>query len=207
LAALWFEAMLEVRAGDAERVRVISERFPAVLEHDTLPEGRAGHAWFRGWSQARLGDPPGGYCLIREGCEQAARLGIRASSSESLGYVAEALALAGDWPRARQQLERAMQYAEAIGERIYLTQLLLLDARISEALGEPKRARERTRQALDEARAQQSVWLQLIALTALCGRKDATAAEFESLRCVLGRVTGGANTAPVAGARALLERR
>ena len=53
-----------------------------------------------------------------------------------LGYAAEALANAGDWAGARQELEAAMQCADAIGEREYLPQLLVLEARIADALGE-----------------------------------------------------------------------
>ena len=117
---------------------------------------RAVHRWFRGWAEAQLGDPRAGYRLIREGYEQAVRLGIRAWASETLGYAAEALARAGDWIAARRELDEAMQCADAIGEREYLTQLLLLDARIADALGEPDRARESMRQAVAEARAQEA---------------------------------------------------
>ena len=122
------------------------------------------------------GSPPGGpACRLsphREGCEQAVRLGIRAWGSETLGYAAEALARAGDWSAARTELEEALQCTNAIGERQYLTPLLLLDARISDALDEPVRARESTLQAVAEARAQESLWFQVSALSALCERED-----------------------------------
>ncbi|MGZ8199058.1 MAG: ATP-binding protein, partial [Burkholderiales bacterium] len=204
LAALWFEGLFEVRIGDPERVRAVSEQFPALLQQEMLPQGRAACLWFRGWARAHLGDPHAGYCLIREGYDEAVRLGMRAWASEALGYAAEALALAGNWLAARQQLEQAMLCADAIGERVYMTQLLLLDARIADALGEPERARESMRQALAEARAQEAVWLQVIALSALCERKDATATDFASLRSVLDGLTEGLDTAPVARARAVL---
>ena len=85
--------------------------------------------------------------------------------------------------------------------------MLLLDARIADGLGEPDRARESIRQAIAEARAQEAMWLELIALSALCERKHATAKDFAALRHLVDRLTEGLDTPPVARARALLEAR
>jgi tetratricopeptide (TPR) repeat protein len=130
---------------------------------------------------------------------------MRAWASETLGYAAEALASAGDWAGARQQLDEAMQCADAIGEREYLPQLLVLDARIANALGESKRASESIQRAIAEARAQEAPWLEMIALSAACERKGATTRQREALRLVLERVAGGRDTPPVARALALLD--
>jgi tetratricopeptide (TPR) repeat protein len=176
-------------------------------EYALMPHVRAVHLWLSGWAQARLGDPHAGYRRISEGYEQAVPFGLRALASEARAYGAEALALAGDWVAARRELAEAMRCADAIGERQYRTQLLLLDARIADALGEPDRARESIRQAIAEARAQEAVWLELIALSALCERKDATARDSAALRRVVDRLTEGLDTPPVARARALLEAR
>ena len=158
MAALWLEAMFEQRMGNAERVADLAQRLLALVEEYALPDGRAVHLWFRGWAEAHLGDPRAGYRLIREGHEEALRLDMRAYAGETLGYATEALIRAGDWLAARQQLDEAMQFADSTGERECLTQLLLLDARIADALGEPARARESVRQAIDEARAQEALW-------------------------------------------------
>lgn len=207
LAALWFEALFEVRMGNPERVADVSEQLRALVnEYAPQPHGRAAHLWFRGWAAAHLGDPRAGHRLIREGYQEAVRLGMRAWASETLGYAAEALARAGDWVAARRELEEAMQCASAIGEREYLSQLLLLDARIADALGEPDRARESMRQAIAEARAQEALWLEPIALSALCERDDATAEDLQALRLVVDQLTEGLDTAPVARARALLNK-
>jgi DNA-binding winged helix-turn-helix (wHTH) protein len=207
VAALWLDAWFEVRMGNPKRVADVSEQLQALAEENAMPLARAAHRWFRGWSEAQLGDPRAGYRVIREGYEQAARLGMRAWASETLGYAAEALARAGDWLAARRELEEAMQCASAIGGREYLTQLLLLDARIAEGLGEPDHARESMRRALAEARSQQAPWLELAALSALCGCKHATAKDFAALRHVVDRLTEGLDTPPVAKARSLLEAR
>jgi hypothetical protein len=60
------------------------------------------------------------------------------------------------------------------------------------------------RQALAEARSQEAPWLEMIVLTALCERKEATARERESLRRVLGQISGGEDAPPVARARAVV---
>ena len=207
MAALWFEALFELRMGNAERVAAIADELRVRTEEHPLPQIRAAQLWFRGWAEAQLRDPRLGYRLIREGCEQAARLGIRAWMSETLGYAAEALVRAGDWPAARKQLDEAMERASAIGEREYLPRLLLLDARIADALGERDRAREAVRQAIAEARSQEAPWLEMIALSALCERDDATAEDFAALRHVVDQLTEGLDTPPVARARALLAAR
>jgi len=204
-AALWLDGWFEVRMGNPQRVAEVSEQLRALVEENAMPQSRAAHHWFRGWSQAQLGDPRAGYRVIREGYEQAARLGMRAWASETLGYAAEALARAGDWVAARRELDEAMQCASAIGGREYLPQLLLLDARIADGLGEPDRAREAIWQAIAEARTQEAPWLEMIALSALCERKNATAKDFAALRHVLDRLTEGLDTPPAARARALLE--
>jgi len=204
LAALWLEALFELRMDNAERVAEVSERLRALAEQYAFPQGRAAHLWFRGWAEAQLGDPRAAHRLIREGYDEALRLGIRAWGSETLGYAVEALTRAGEWAAARRQLEEAVQCAEAIGERHWLPQLLLLDARIADALGEAKRANQSIRAAVAEARAQEAPWLEMLALTALCERKDASPRDRESLRRVLEKITGGDEAPAVARARALL---
>lgn len=206
MAALWIEAMFEQRVGNAERVADLAERLRALVEEYALPDGRAVHLCFRGWVEAQLGDPRAGYRLIREGHEEALRLDMRAYAGETLGHATDALLRAGDGSAARQQLDEAMQLANSTGERRCLTQLLLLDARIADARGEPARARESVRQAIVEAHAREALWLQLIATTALCERADASDEDAQALASLLDRLTEGLDTVPVARARALLRR-
>ena len=206
MAALWLEAMFEQRLGNAERVADLAEQLRTLVEEYALPDGRAVHLWFRGWAEAHLGDPRAGYRLIREGHEDALRLDMRAYAGETLGYATEALIRAGDWLAARQQLDEAMEFAHSTGERSCLTQLLLLDARIADALGETARGRASVRQAIAEAHAQQAPWQQLIATTALCERADASDEDARSLGLLLDQLTEGFDTPTVARARAILSR-
>jgi DNA-binding winged helix-turn-helix (wHTH) protein len=206
-AALWFDAFVEVRIGNAERVADLASQLLALIEEYALmPHVRAVHLWLQGWAQARLGDARGGYGRICEGHEQAVPFGLRGLTSEARGYGAEALARSGDWPSARRELDEAMRCADAIGERQYLTQLLLLEAQIADGLGEPQRARDSIRRAVAEARAQEAPWLELLALLALCERPDASAKDLAALAHALDQLTEGLDTAPVEKARALLKK-
>ena len=204
MAALWLEAFFEVRLRNPERVADIAERLRQLADDYAQPEGKAAHLWFRGWAEAHLGDPRRGYRLIREGWEEGVRLGLRVDAGEILAYAAEALALAGDWPAARQQLDEAMQCADAVGERKCLPELLLLDAEIADALGAPQRALESIQRAIEEARSQEAVWPELVGLSARCKRPDADDDDLAALSVVVGRLTEGLDTVPVARARALL---
>ena len=208
LAVLWLEAEFEVRIGNAERVAEISEQLIALIEESgPWPEGRAAHSWLRGWARAQLEDPRAGYRLIKEGYEQAFLLGMRIWASQTLGYAAEALGRAGDWTGARRELDGAMQCAEAVGERLCLPQLLLLGSRIADALGEPDRARELVRQALAEARTQEALWLELLALSELCLHDDATASDRRSLAAIVNQLPEASDTNAVRNAQALVQKR
>jgi tetratricopeptide (TPR) repeat protein len=103
-AACWLEAMCQVAMGNAEGVADAAERLARLQAEYDAPEGKAAALWFRGWAEAHLGDPRAGHRLIREGCEQASRIGMRAFAGETLGYAAEASMLAGDWSAARLEL-------------------------------------------------------------------------------------------------------
>jgi DNA-binding winged helix-turn-helix (wHTH) protein len=203
MAVLWLEALFEVRLENVPRVAAIADELQKLEEEFSLAHAMAACLWFRGWSHARTGDPRAGHALIREGYSLAVDIGTRAYASETLGYAAEALALAGDWPAARHAIEEAMECAEAIGERVYWPQLWLLEARIADAFGEQKRAAESIRRAVAEARSQEAPWLEMLALAAHCARKDATAQDRQALRRALEQVDG-TDTAPVKSAQAVL---
>jgi hypothetical protein len=145
-----------------------------------------------------------GHRLIREGYEQVAGFGMRAFAGETLSYAAEALVLAGHWAAARQQIVEAKQCAQAAGDRSCLPRLLMLEARVADALGEQRQARDSLQEAVAEARTQKAAWLELLARLALCERGDATAVDLAALREVVEGLTEGLETTPVVRARALI---
>jgi len=204
MVAIWHDALLEMRLANAERVAALAREMGELLGRFELAHGRNAQRWFGAWADASMGRPREAYRALREAYEDNARLGLLAGGSETLGYATEALLLAGDLGGARRVLGEALALAGKLGERVYLTQLHLLDARIADGLGEPPRAREAIRQAVAEARAHDAPWLEMLAFSALCARGEANAEDRASLRAALGRISGGEDTAPVAAARALL---
>jgi len=164
MVATWCDALCEVRLGDVARVATLAEEMQSLVEEFALAQGRPACQWFRGWVEARRGEPREGYRRIREGYEENTRLGMLAGGSETLGYCAEALVLAGDWDAAETQLREALQFADAHGERVYLPQLYLIEAAIARARGDSDAASAATGRAVAEARAQEAPWLEQLAL-------------------------------------------
>jgi len=206
LVAIWHGAMLEVRLGDAERVAALADEMQALVDEFALAHGRTACRWFRGWADARMGQPRDGHRRIREAYEDNTRLGMLVGGSEVLGYAAEALVLAGDWDGAQHELEDALQVANTLGERVYLPQLFVMQAAIARARGDRAAADAAIRRAIAEARAQEAPWLELMALIELCDRHSATAKDRRALAALIDQLPEARDTAAVARARALLDK-
>lgn len=205
LVAMWHDALFEVRLGNGQRVGRLADEMCELSDEFSLAEGRIACRWFRGWADARLGEPREGYRRIREAYEKNIRLGMLAGRSEVLGYAAEALLLAGDWEGAQEQLDEALQFANAHGERVYLPQLFLIEAAIAHAHGEFAAAHASIRRAVAEARAQPAPWLELMALLELCERGGATAEDGCALAALVDRLPEAIATTAIARAKVLLQ--
>jgi len=204
LAAIWFEALFEVRLGNAGRVAALADEMRALVDESGVAQGRIAWRWFRGWADARMGEPLDGYRRIREAYEENTRLGMLAGGSEVRGYAAEAALLAGNLDDAERELEEALRLANAIDERVYLPQLYLIESSIAHARGRPAAAGESARRAIAAARAQEAPWLESIALAEICDRKGATADDRRTLAALVDRLTEATDTAPLRRARELL---
>jgi DNA-binding winged helix-turn-helix (wHTH) protein/tetratricopeptide (TPR) repeat protein len=207
LVAIWHGALFEVRLGNAERVATLADEMRALVDEYSLAHGRNGCRWFRGWADARLGNPIEGYRRIREAYEENTRIGMHAGGSETLGYAAEALLLAGDYDAARRELDEALQLASTCGERVYLSRLYLIEAAIARGRGRSAAALASVRRAVEEARAQQAPWLELNALLDLCEDGGAKAEDRRALAALVDRLPEIAGTTAFARARALLGKR
>jgi ATP/maltotriose-dependent transcriptional regulator MalT len=204
LAAIWYSALLEVRLGSAERVAALADEMAALVDEFALAHGRTACRWFRAWADARTGQPREGYRRIREAYEDNVRLGMLTGASETLGYATEALLLAGDLDAAQKQLEEALQFADKLGERVYLPQLCLLEAAIARARGKAALAEAAVRRSIAEAKAQEAPWLELVALVELCEGGAATAADRRALRALVDALPEAAGTTALKRARAVL---
>ena len=204
MVAIWFDALMQVRLGDADRVSSLAGEMQTLVEETQLGQGRSAGRWFRGWAEAREGEPQEGFRQIREAFEENSRSGMLAGGSEVLGYAAEALLLAGDHDGAHRQLEQAFQIADKHGERVYLPQLFLIEGAIARARGQPAAALASVRSAIKEARAQEAAWLELLALVDLCEHEGAKAKDRQALAAFVDRLPEAAETDAVARARALI---
>jgi DNA-binding winged helix-turn-helix (wHTH) protein len=204
LVALWYSALFEVRLGNTKRVSDLADEMHALVEECALAHGQAAWRWYRGWAEARMGQPREGYRAIREAYEDNMRLGMVAGASEILGYATEALVLAGDLVAAEAQLEEAFAIARDVNERVYLPQLYLMQAAIAHARGDRIAAKASQRQALEEAQSQQAPWLELMARNALHDIASANAGDRKALATLVEGMPEASDTDALAKARTLL---
>jgi ATP/maltotriose-dependent transcriptional regulator MalT len=204
MVAIWCDALMEIRLGNSDRVARLADDLRALVEESDLGFGRAAWRWFSGWADARSGEPREGFRRIREAYDDNTRRGMLAGGSETLGYAAEALLLAGELDAARRQVEEALQIADNRRERVYLPQLFLIEGAIARARGQPTAARASVRSAIEEARAQEAPWLELLALVELCQHEGAKAKDRQALGALVDRLPEAADTDAVARARALI---
>ncbi|MDH4612302.1 AAA family ATPase [Pseudomonas sp. BN102] len=205
LVAAWQEVLIEVRMGNHVRVAALADEMQALVDEYSLALGRTACRWWRGWADARCGAPRDGHRRIREAYEEHTRLGMRSGASEVLGYAAEALLLAGDGDAAQAELQEALRVGEELGERVYLPQLLLLEAAIARMQGRPDAGSAAVRRAVEEARGQEAPWLELLALVELCGQHDAAAEERQALAALVEQLPEADGTELVKRARSLLQ--
>ena len=195
-----------MRLGNADRVLALADAMQALVDEFSLAQGRTACQWFRGWAVARNGRPHEGHRLIREAYERNIRLGMSTGTgaSEVLGYAAEALVLAGDFEGAQCELQQAFQVVDALGQRVYLPQLLLLEAAIARGQGRAEAGIAAARRAVEEARTQEAPWLELLALVELCEHHDAADDEIQALAELVGQLPEAADTAAARRAQSLL---
>jgi DNA-binding winged helix-turn-helix (wHTH) protein/tetratricopeptide (TPR) repeat protein len=205
LVATWQEVLVEVRMGNPVRVAALADEMQKLVDEYSLALGRTACRWWRGWADARNGAPHDGYRHIREAYEEHTGLGMRSGASEVLGYAAEALLLAGDYDAAHVELQEALRVGEELGERVYLPQLLLLEAAIARAQGRPDAGSVAVRRAVEEARVQEAPWLELLARVQLCEHYEATAEDHQTLSILIDQLPETDGTELAKHAHSLLQ--
>jgi hypothetical protein len=125
--------------------------------------------------------------------------------SETLAYAAEALILQGDLDGAEQQLEQAFAIVSRYGERIYLPQLLLVQGAVARTRGKAAAADASVRRAVEESRAQQAPWLEMLALTDLSASSTAKSGDRRALGALVAELAEASDAPAYARAKAVLE--
>lgn len=195
MVTIWCDALCRIRRGDTARVGALAREMQLLVDEYSLAQGQAAYRWFLGWTDARCGKQQEGARRIREAYDQNRALGMIAGGSETLGYAAEALILDGDWQGAQHYLEQALELVNTYGERIYLPQLLLIQAAIACLRQEFAAEVASLRQAVIEARTQGAAWLELLALTKYSERATPTTEDLSALDALIHKLydSGNAN--------------
>jgi len=207
MVTMWFDALLEVRLENAGRVASLAEEMQALVDEYALAQGRTAARWFKGWADARLGQPREGFLRIREAYEENIALGMVSGATETLTYAADALIAAGDFDGAQAQLDEALVLVERHDERICLPQLRLIEAAIARHRGDVARADGAIRGAIEEARAQGAPWLELLASVNLVEHGAPNADELASLATLIERLDEARETSLAIQARTLLSKK
>jgi predicted ATPase/DNA-binding winged helix-turn-helix (wHTH) protein len=204
MIATWLAMLCDIRRGARDQVAAMAAQLRSITDEGALAQSEGPSLWLAGLARAWSGMPVEGHAQIERAYRQSAQVGMLYGASEVLGYATEALVLAGDWTRAALQVDEAMQLATRMHDHSYRTQLLLLKRRIALAQGAKEDADDAGRQALLEARRQQSPWLEMTVLVDVCEGAHADPEHMGSLRTVVAGLQKGGN-APLTGrARALL---
>ena len=175
-----------------------------ITDEGALAASEAPSEWFAGLVQSWSGSPSEGHARIERAYRHSAQAGLLHGASEVLGYASEASILAGEWARAAQQVDEALQLATRLQEHRYRPQLLLLKRRVALAQGARREADEAGTEALLEARRQRSPWLELTALVDICEGPNPGSKAMDALRHVVANLREGSDAPLTKRARAVL---
>jgi hypothetical protein len=154
---------------------------------------------------AQQGEAREGLEKIRDGLARHLRIGMISSSTEVMGYAADALLLAGDLEGAARELDAAFARADEIGEHYFVTILLMLRARLAQAQGDGAAAYRVLGEAVRIARQQQAAGFELKAACALVEHPASAAGDREALAKLIAGITEGHDIPDMRRARHLIE--
>jgi DNA-binding winged helix-turn-helix (wHTH) protein/tetratricopeptide (TPR) repeat protein len=193
--ARWRAGMLEVRLGDPDKVIEHADALALVVASTGIQQGDGPSRYLRGWAMAQRGEAREGVALIRDGLERHLRIGMISSSTEVMGYCAEALIIAGDLEAANRELTLAFARSRELEEHYYLPVLLMLQARVVAGQGDESASYRWLQEAVRTAREQEAAGFELKAANALAAHSASTANDRHSLKALLEGFTEGHDTA------------
>jgi tetratricopeptide (TPR) repeat protein len=207
MVGLFYAGVLDVRLDFPERVLEWAAALRRNVSENAFAQGEGMWRWLQGWALARLGKPEEGQALLRDGYQHSVRHTMVSGATSVLGHLADATLAAEGWLAAKTHLDQALELAQRNGERLFLPDLLLVQGTIALGQRHPAAARRSMHAALQEARGQEALWLEVSSLLALCELDDAPAEDIAALMQARGRVREGIDTALIARTDALLQAR
>jgi len=197
LVAHWCGCAVAIRLDDVESAEAHAAELEELAATTPIQQAQAPARWFRGWVEVRRGRAAEGVALIREGLALYRQSGTLAGCTETLAYAAEALILDQRWAEAQATLDEATAIAERFGERLYMTELRLLQARLAAGRGDAPGERRAVEAALGEARSAGALGAELraaVALAECAERAERDGEDLDPLRAVLARLSEGFDT-------------
>jgi DNA-binding winged helix-turn-helix (wHTH) protein len=185
MIATWLRLLCDIRRGDRDQVARLADELRRITDEGALASGVAPSQWFAGMAQVWAGRLSEGHAQIIRGYRHNVEMGMLYGGAEVLGYATEALVLGSDWSRATQQVDEALALSAKLQDHSYLVELLLLKRRIQLGEGDDAAARKTGDLALQEARRQQSPWLEMTVLIDLCDGSPPAHDHVEALRNVI----------------------
>ena len=128
--ALFCDAWAATVAEEVTRVLDSATEQAALIGKHGFRHWGIASQFFRGWAEARSGDPRRGEQRIRAALAEMDATGTSGYRPLALGLLAEAQLLAGHPAEAGDTLRLATQEADRLGEHLYDPQLRALQARL-----------------------------------------------------------------------------
>jgi TOMM system kinase/cyclase fusion protein len=205
--ALTFASSLAHDSGDTERARVLSERTIAIATEQKLYFWLATGTCVRGWVAMRHGDIDLAIAEIQRGLGILQAIGIRATYSYYLSFLAEAHLERGAVAEGLSVVDEGLGSCRTLVDRFYEPELYRLQGELRRAERDEAGAEACFRRAIDIASTRSARWFQLRAATSL-GRLLRDHANTDEAYALVAGVydwyTEGLDTPDLRAARALI---
>jgi predicted ATPase len=195
--ALHFAAVVHQLRGEAPQTRALAELCGTIAVEHGFAFWQAAANVMSGWALARSGAAAVGIDRLRQGLRDWAATDSVTYQTYYLGLLAETLMQDGQWEEADRLLQQALALARQVEEALYEAELHRLRGELHLGRAQPAQAAVHYRMAMDVARRQAALALELRAALSLA-RLGLHNAEAGTTRAVLadiyGRFTEGMQT-------------
>jgi class 3 adenylate cyclase/predicted ATPase len=195
-------------AGENAALDERTSQLIAVATEQSFPLYRSLGMIYSGWAKINAGDLLAGISLLRSGSSAYSATGAKTRTSYHFALLAKAYEIAGQVEEALLLLDEAMQVAEGIGERWYVSELYRHKGQLMLRQGNPEAAEDLYRQALATAKNQEAKLWELRAAVSLArlGRDRGRRSEaYDFLASVYNWFSEGFGTQDLRSAKMLLD--